>query len=183
MKNKFRIVTFFIRRRDLQILGSRKYAYTLGNRVQDFWFHWREIKEPDKASIKLHIKRTMQRILGRQEKVVDYLGTFSGKVWDSAIFLVVYHHEAVESELVPKGNLKRFYLNKNSTCKRMLHEVRQLISVRYPELCFRFAEMKNRAEREKLNQIREKVDPHDREKKPNPFSRLRNKNLRQAQKQ
>jgi hypothetical protein len=115
----------------------------------------------------------MQRILGRQEKVVDYLGTFSGKVWDSAIFLVVYHHEAVESELVPKGNLKRFYLNKNSTCKRMLHEVQCLMSVRYPALYMKFIEMRNKIDRVKLNEILEKEDPHERVKKPNRMPQFR----------
>ena len=172
MPKKLRLVTFFVRRRNLQMLGCRRYAYTLGNRVQDFWFHYTEIKDPSKSSIKKNVKHTMQRVLGRQEKVVDYLGTFEGRVWNNAIFLVIYGEDAIESELIVRGSLERFYSQTNSTCKRMIHEVKQVMSVRYPDLYFRFVEMKNRVERERLNKIREKEDPHARVPKKNRFKSL-----------
>jgi hypothetical protein len=107
----------------------------------------------------------MRRVLGKEERTVDYLGTFRGKVWDSAIFLVIFGADSTKSDLFPRAPLARFYSQKNSTCKRMMHEVKQIMSVRYPGLYFRFLEMKNRVDRIKLDKIREKEDPNVRTRK------------------
>lgn len=168
MPKKFRIVTFFIQRRNLNIVGTRKHIYQLGNRVVDYWFFEYAIKDDSRPAIKSYLKRLMRRVLGRCEKTVDYLGTFESKNWHNAIFVVVFGENAQYSEEHPVSHLSRFYFTTNSTCKRMLNEVKQLLSVRYPELYKRFVEMKNRSERTKIIREREKYDPSEKERKPVP---------------
>lgn len=177
MPKKFRIVTFFIQRRNLNIIGTRKHIYQLGNRVVDYWFFEYAIKDNSKPAIKSYLKRLMKRVLGRCEKTVDYLGTFEGKNWHNAIFVVVFGENIQYSEEHPVGSLSRFYFTSNSTCKRMLNEVKQLLSVRYPGLYRQFAEMRNRTDREKIVNEREKYDPVEKERKqvPRKFKRRRRK--------
>lgn len=123
----------------------------------DYWFFEKIASEHNKTEIKKYLKRLMRRVIGVEERVVDYLGTFEGASYNNAIFLVLCGRSTKPTDEHPIEPITRFHFHTNNTCKRMLVEVKQLLSVRYPGLYRRFMMERNAADRRKLGLLMEKT--------------------------